>query len=104
MGRVPTFPEQNVVAKIDEVERHASDGRDGEEGVVPARPQRPPEPRQAPVALADPPVERAAPVQPTAEEADAGVAGRPGVDAERTQQPEVRKKQSRRRRKHGRSR
>ena len=104
MGYVPTFPEQNVVAKIDEAERHLTD-RDDADGAGPARPQQPPpQPQDAPVALAEPPVERAAAVQPTAEEADAGVPGRPGAGAERTQRPAGRKKQSRRRRKQGRGR
>ena len=67
------------------------------------RPQRPPAPAEAPVAVADPPVERAAAPEPTAEEADAAVRRAPGgrgrADAE---PPGARKKQSRRRRKHGR--
>jgi SecD/SecF fusion protein len=108
MGRVPTFPEDNVVAKIDEVERHVAapaapaDGGDGD-GTSPGGPA----PAAAPVAVADPPVERAAPVEPSAEEAG-GIAGRPEVDAERTRAREERKaqraKQSKRRRKHGRKR
>ena len=104
MGYVPTFPEQNVVARIDEAERHVPSAAAGDGVAEPPRPQAPPEPAEAPVAVADPPVERAAEVEPTAEEADAGVPGRPGAKAERTQQPTARKKQSRRRRKHGRRR
>ncbi len=112
MGRVPTFPEDNVVARIDEVERHvggpAVDGG-GEAAEAP-------EPVEAPVAVAEPlaerpaaveapaPVERAAPVEPTAEESGEGVAGRPEVGAERTKPAARPKKQSRRRRKHGRNR
>ena len=103
MGFVPTFPEDNQVAKIDEVERHVSSAAAGDGVPEPARPQRPPELDEAPVAVADPPVERAAEVEPSAEEADRAVPGRPGADAERTEQP-ARKKQSRRRRKHGRRR
>ena len=59
-------------------------------------------PTAAPVAVADPPVERAAPVEPTAEESGDGVAGRPDADAERTRKRAERKaqrmKQSKRRR------
>ena len=107
MGRVPTFPEDNVVARIDEVERHAAGAEaaaaasagDGSEVAAEA-----PAPDEAPVAVAEPPVERAAPVEPTAEESGEGVAGRPEAGAERTKPPTQRKKQSRRRRKHGRSR
>jgi SecD/SecF fusion protein len=104
MGFVPTFPEDNVVARIDEAERHVPSAVAGDGVAEPARPQAPPEPVEAPVAVADPPVERAAEVEPTAEEADAGVGGRSETSAERTQQPAARKKQSRRRRKHGRRR
>jgi SecD/SecF fusion protein len=103
MGRVPTFPEDNVVAKIDEVERHVvapaapADSGAGAPAIATA-------PAAAPVAVVDPPVERAAPVEPTPEETGDGVAGRPDAGAERTQPSPPRKKQSRRRRKHGRSR
>ena len=118
MGFVPTFPEDNVVARIDEVERHvpaevgAGNGA-GEEARAPEA-----EPAQAPVAVAEAsriereaaadrpqPVERDAPPAPTAEETGDGVAGRPEAGAERTKRPpKPPKKQSRRRRKHGRSR
>ena len=101
MGFVPVFPEDNVVAKLDEVERHVPSSEAGARRASPERPQQPPELREAPVAVADPPVERSAPVEPTAEEADAGVPGRPGAGAERTQRPAARKKQSRRQRKQG---
>ena len=105
MGFVPTFPEDNQVAKIDEAERHVSTAVAGDGGAEPARPQRPPELAEAPVAVADPPVQRAAEVEPTAEEADAAVPGRPAVDGERTQQRAARKKkQQAKRRKHGRRR
>ncbi len=103
MGFVPTFPEDNVVARIDEAERHVPSAVAGDGTAEPARPQRPPEPAEAPVAIAEPPVERSAAAEPTAEEADAGIGGRTGTGAERTQRP-ARKKQSRRRRKHGRKR
>ena len=118
MGFVPTFPEDNVVARIDEVERHvpaevgAGNGA-GEDARAPEA-----EPAQAPVAVAEAtrierdaaadrpqPVERDTPPVPTSEETGDGVAGRPEADAERTKRPpKPPKKQSRRRRKHGRAR
>jgi SecD/SecF fusion protein len=107
MGYVPTFPEQNVVAKIDEAERHltpeeAGDGKPAPAAVPAAAAEN------EPAALADGPVERAAPPQPEPEEAAAGVAGRAETGADRTQQRsprrQGRRKQSRRRRKHGRNR
>ncbi len=105
MGYVPTFPEQNVVARIDEAERHVPSAAAGDGVAEPPRPQAPPEPSEAPVAVADPPVERAAEPEPTPEEEEpATVAGRPETSAERTPQQPSRKKQSRRRRKHGRRR
>ncbi|HXV53407.1 MAG TPA: protein translocase subunit SecF, partial [Solirubrobacterales bacterium] len=105
MGYVPTFPEDNLVARIDEVERHA-DGETAEaDGSAPGpEPAAEPAPSAAPVAVADPPVERAAAPEPTPEESGEGVAGRPDAGAERTKPAASRKKQSRRRRKHGRSR
>jgi SecD/SecF fusion protein len=106
MGRVPTFPEDNEVQRIDEVERHVAGKPPADAGDAPTEgavaPQ--PAPAAAPVAVADPPVERAAPPEPTAEETGDGVAGRPEAGAERTKPAAGRKKQSRRRRKHGRSR
>jgi SecD/SecF fusion protein len=120
MGFVPTFPEDNVVARIDEVERHTAPEPvgDGSGGAV--VPGTPPEtsPATAPVAVADPPVERATPPEPTPEEtgdgqqapqqrrssAGASQAGLSETKAERTKPPKPPKKQSRRRRKHGRSR
>ncbi|HEX5954916.1 MAG TPA: protein translocase subunit SecD [Solirubrobacterales bacterium] len=105
MGYVPTFPEQNVVARIDEAERHVPSAAAGDGVAEPLRPQAPPEPSEAPVAVADPPVERDAEAQPTPEEEEpATVAGRPETSAKRTPQEPSRKKQSRRRRKHGRRR
>ncbi len=101
MGTVPTFPEDNVVARIDEVERHVPSAAAGD-GEAPARPQRPPPPAEAPVAVVDPPVERAAEAQPSGEEADTAVPGRPAAGAKRTPRQQGRKKQSRRRRKGGR--
>jgi SecD/SecF fusion protein len=99
MGYVPTFPEDNVVAKIDEAERHvAAVGGDG------GLPPEPDEPAAAPVAVEAPPVERAAEPEPTPEESGTGVAGRPEAGAERTPRQQGRKKQSRRQRKHGRRR
>ena len=105
MGYVPTFPEDNQVARIDEVERHVPSAAAGDGAAEPARPQRAPQLDEAPVAVADPPVERAAEVAPSGEEADTAVPGRPAVDGERTQQPAERKKrQQAKRRKHGRRR
>ena len=116
MGFVPTFPEDNVVARIDEVERHDAAEPVGDGGGEAARaPEAEPARRRSRsrktrtecAASADAaPVERATPpVAPTAEEAGDGVAGRPETGAERTKRPpKPQKKQSRRRRKHGRSR
>ena len=115
MGCVPAFPEDNVVARIDEVERHVA-GRGGAgngagEDAACARGRT----RSAPVAAAEAArIERAR--RPTgrhrssattaagadAEETGDGVAGRPEADAERTKRPpKPPKKQSRRRRKPG---
>jgi SecD/SecF fusion protein len=106
MGYVPTFPEQNVVAKIDEAERHLTPEEVGDGKPAPA-----PVPAVAaedePAALADGPVDRTSPPQPEPEEEAAGVAGRAETGAERTQRSprrQGRRKQSRRRRKHGRHR
>jgi SecD/SecF fusion protein len=110
MGFVPTFPEDNVVARIDEVERHtaAEPVGDGSGGAVVPETEPESSPATAPVAVADPPVERATPPEPTPEEADAAVPGSPEVNAERIRKREERKaqraKRAKRRRKHGRSR
>jgi SecD/SecF fusion protein len=107
MGFVPTFPEDNVVARIDEVERHTAAEPVGDGAAAAVAPPTQPEtaPATAPVAVADPPVERATPPAPSPEETGDGVAGRPEAGAERTKPPpKPPKKQSRRRRKHGRSR
>ena len=85
MGYVPTFPEENAVAKIDEVERHVPAATTGNGAPEPGGPSVAPEPAEAPVAVADPPVQRSADVQPTPEEDGGGVAGRPEVEAKRTQ-------------------
>ena len=110
MGYVPTFPEQNVVAKIDEAERHVPSAEAGEGVAEPPAPQPPPGLAEAPVAVAEPPVERSADVAPSGEESGNAVAGRSETGAERTgdgspqQRPKSKssRKQSRRRRKHGR--
>jgi SecD/SecF fusion protein len=106
MGFVPTFPEDNVVARIDEVERHtaAEPVGDGTGGAVVPETEPETSPATAPVAVVDPPVEREAPPKPTPEETGDGVAGREETRAERTKPPKPPKKQSRRRRKHGRNR
>ncbi|MQA74627.1 MAG: protein translocase subunit SecD [Solirubrobacterales bacterium] len=119
MGFVPTFPEDNVVARIDEVERHvpaaAGDGVTQPDGSEAA-----PAAAGAPVAVAERPAEEAP--ERRAEEAaeasterqveaerSAGEAGgptpaRPEAPAKRTKPSGARKKQSRRQRKRGRSR
>ena len=67
------------------------------DGAAPGpEPAAEPAPSAAPVAVADPPVERAAPPEPTPEESGEGVAGRPDAGAERTKPAASRKKQSRR--------
>ncbi len=104
MGFVPTFPEDNVVARIDEAERHLAPPTDGDGAQAPAVAPGGSQPVQAPVAIAEPPVERAAAPEPTAEEAGDGVAGRPEAGAKRSGARSSRKKQTRRRRKHGRKR
>jgi SecD/SecF fusion protein len=98
MGYVPTFPEDNVVAKIDEAERHVAptEAADGE----PAEVEREVAPREAPVAVADPPEPEPAP-EPSAEP-DGGDGAKAAPQPAR--QAGSRKKQSRRRRKHGRRR
>jgi SecD/SecF fusion protein len=106
MGYVPTFPEQNVVAKIDEAERHLAPEEPGDgkpaEAPVPARGTA------EPAALPDGPVDRDTAPEPTPEEEAAAVAGRAETGADRSQQRsqrrQGRRKQSRRRRKHGRNR
>ncbi len=93
MGFVPVFPEDNVVARIDEVERHVPGAEAGDgagDGVPePARPAMVPPPKAAePVATASDQVERAAPVAPGKGE----------------QKPKPRRSRQKRRRKHGRNR
>jgi SecD/SecF fusion protein len=98
MGYVPTFPEQNVVAKIDEAERHVARPEPAEAG-EPAEAER--EVGAAPVAVAEAPPEPK-PVPEPAAEPD----GADGAEAapQPAKQSQSRKKQSRRRRKHGRRR
>jgi len=104
MGYVPPFPEQNKVARVDEVERQVPSAVAGDGAGEPARPQEPPPlAEERPVAKLDEPVERSSPPEPTPEEDGAGVGARPAVGAERTK-PAGARKTSRRRRKHGRSR
>ncbi len=117
MGYVPTFPEDNVVAKIDEAERHElSEGGDGAGPAEPAEPAAPaaappaPAEAEAPVAVADPPAEPTAVEGPgPASEADAPspAAGETlsAAEAERRAKRERRKKQrQQRKRRHGRPR
>jgi SecD/SecF fusion protein len=99
MGYVPTFPEDNVVAKIDEAERHVAAPQPANGG-VPAETQREVGEAPAPVAVADPP--RPKPSEPAATDGADGDGATPPEPA--GQQPTARKRQSRRRRKHGRRR
>ncbi len=93
MGFVPVFPEDNVVARIDEVERHVPGAEAGDgagDGVPePAHPAMVPPPTAAePVATATDPGERAAPV----------------ASGKGEQKPKPRRSRQKRRRKHGRNR
>ena len=107
MGYVPTFPEENVVAKIDEAERHA----------LPASEEEPPpaadlaaesEPAvaqpAAPAALAEPePVPEAAEPEPA--RAPESAEATDGTASERAAERERRKRRrQQRKRKHGRNR
>jgi SecD/SecF fusion protein len=112
MGFVPTFPEDNVVARIDEVERHAPAPAAGDGRAEPVRPEAEPAAAESPVAVADrpaqraadgAPTERAAEVEPRPEEPEVA-AGGPEAPTKRSGPASSRKKQSRRRRKHGRAR
>jgi len=103
MGFVPTFPEDNLVAKIDQAERHVEAPARPDAGVA-AETERAVGPAPAQVAVAEPPPERSAAPEPAPEEDGAGTAARPEAPAERPKPSGSRKKQSRRRRKHGRSR
>jgi SecD/SecF fusion protein len=108
MGFVPTFPEDNVVAKIDEAERH-----------VPAA--EAPEPAPVRAAAEQPVDEAATPAEPAAQPADgapadgqapkeplvgtgAGAGTERAAGQQRSPRKQGRRKQSRRRRKHGRNR
>jgi SecD/SecF fusion protein len=106
MGFVPTFPEDNVVAKIDEAERHAAGGEEAPELPAPAA-----EPVERP---APPPPEPVAPVSGDgADGADgaaaeplvgAGAGGRETPSQRAARQQRERRRQGKRRRKHGRNR
>ncbi len=102
MGYVPTFPEQNEVARIDQAERHVPSAQAGDPAAEPERPQQPPSLEEPPVAVADPPVERSAPVEPSGEEADTAVPGRPGARAQRTQSGRKKQTRSQRKKRRGR--
>src|SRR5215211_517928 len=107
MGRVPTFPEDNVVARIDEVERHVPTAAAAGQAAQPARPAPPPPVSEGPVAQETEPVGRASPpsgdgAPPEPEPAMPEVGPTP---AERQAKRAAReRKRSRRRRKHGRNR
>jgi SecD/SecF fusion protein len=130
MGFIPTFPEDNVVAKIDEVERHVPEG---EEPAKPRRPkgrrdrqreaqkQRPQPQPEAPTATAvetevaevaptdgadtapapAAPAATPPPEEPAAETTDTGGRETPAQRAARQQRD---RRQGKRRRKHGRPR
>jgi SecD/SecF fusion protein len=106
MGRVPTFPEDNVVAKIDEVERHvgAGDGPAAGDGAPDA--DDGPEPVERPT----PPTQGAAAATGEARDAPEPLvgaeAGRGESEPERAErQPKKRRRrQQGRKRKHGRRR
>ena len=100
MGYVPTFPEDNVVARIDEVERHVPSAQAGDHAPEPAVPAPPPPPTDQPVATAAPPVERAAPAAP----ADAEAPKPAPPSTPRPPKSERKKSRRQRRRKHGRNR
>ena len=100
MGFLPVFPEDNMVAKIDEVERHVGmeDRPPGDDGGDPAAPPlASPTAPPAPAALAEPPVERSAPVAP-------GDGEEPDEAKRRAAAKRERRRQRQRRRKHGRNR
>ena len=107
MGRVPTFPEDNVVARIDEAERHVPTAAAAGQAAQPARPAPPPPVSEEPVAQETEPVGRASPpsgdgAPPEPEPAMPEVGPTP---AERQAKRAAReRRRSRRRRKHGRNR
>jgi SecD/SecF fusion protein len=125
MGFVPVFPEDNQVARIDEVERHVAkpgaDGADGSDGAPPPVQEQPAagEPETA-VAVAEKPVERSAPPGPgaaasTGEARDSQGSERPLASTadegrseagseKRAAREERRKRRQQRKRKHGRPR
>jgi SecD/SecF fusion protein len=99
MGTVPTFPEDNVVAKIDEAERHAGDG--AAPAAEPASAAAP-EPGGAPVAVAEPPVEPPSAPEPGGDDDAAGAPAAPETPPRKpqpSQRPSGRRKQTRRQRK-----
>jgi SecD/SecF fusion protein len=99
MGRVPTFPEENVVAKIDEAERHVPVPAPARDGVVEA-------PAPAPEEVAEvaeaPEADGAQAAEPKPE--TAGVGAGQSAAAREAKREQRRRRQSRRRRKHGRRR
>jgi SecD/SecF fusion protein len=118
MGYVPTFPEDNVVARIDEVERHApaeepaAVGAAVEPGAAPATTTEPPEPPPAPAepqpapsagdgagadATDGAPAAPAEPPEPSAPLSAGAEARRKGAERRKA-------RQQKRRRKHGRPR
>jgi SecD/SecF fusion protein len=119
MGYVPTFPEDNVVARIDEVERHAPEEEPAAVGAASERPASPaaaatptttPEPSQEPPAPAEPaaPVggdgAGAAPADGAATPAEPEAPLSAGAEARRKGAERRKARQQKRRRKHGRPR
>ena len=104
MGYVPAFPEDNVVARIDEVERHVPSAEAGDHAPEPAVPAPAPPPTDQPVAhgraagRATPP--RLLPADGRDARAGAAASTPTGAPKSRAQ----RKSRRQRRRKHGRNR
>jgi SecD/SecF fusion protein len=102
MGFVPTFPEENVVAKIDEAERHPA-------GAPAAQPQAPAPAVELPAAQ-EPPTPAAAPDRGDGADGAPQPAQEPPVAAEAAasdraeRKAERQRRRQRRRRKHGRNR
>ncbi len=119
MGYVPTFPEDNVVAKIDEAERHTLAPGEGPRDAADA--EREPDAGGTAVATAEAPVERAAAPTPGADAATgeardsegtslplASTAGEqtsdPGSEKRAAREERRKRRQQQKKRKHGRNR
>jgi len=120
MGYVPTFPEDNVVAKIDEAERHALGTGDGD--ARPADAELEPDAGSGPaVATLEEPVERVTPPTPGADAATGAArdsegaappltstapdqTSDPGAEKRAAREERRKKRQQQKRKKHGRPR